>query len=293
MARPPLTALALSSLLLTACGDRVFTRPSSYGKMLGFPTTGDPVDLNDLIRRHPELDGIVMLAPTYNEILDREMAQLKAQGLPPVPEYRISPGSAFSIQVAGEPELGGTYNVGPHGYLDIPFAGEIVVMNKTLKEVKDEVTMKLRRYYISPQVTVNPVSTSAFAGGLGRPRSGSIAIFNEGGAGNLDYVGDETIMKLLANGALGGNSDWRQVRVIQRPNAARGRPRGRIILVDVVAFAFGDFRQDFPMQADDVVFIPTKWSWWEQFDQGWGYMLKFLQGPLTIEGIRQSYRSTF
>lgn len=293
MVRTSLVAAALGSLALTACGDRVFSRPSSYGKQLAFPTTGNPVDLNDLIRRHPEFDGIVMLAPTYNEILEREMADLKARGLPPIPEYRISPGTAFQFAVGGEPHLGGTFNVGPHGYVDLPLAGEVVVMNKTLKEVKDEVTLKLRRYFINPQVTINPVALYSQTGLTGRPRAGSIAVFNEGGAGNIDYVGDETIIKLLAAGGLGGNSDWRQVRVIQRPNAARGRPRGRIIIVDVVAFAFGDFRQDFPMQADDIVFIPAKWSWWEQFDQGWGYMLRFLQGPLTIEGMRQAYRTTF
>ena len=289
--RLPLFALAFP-LLLGACGDRVFTRPNTYDRMLGFPSTGDPVDLNDLIRRHPELDGIVMLAPTYNELLDREKAELTAKGLPPIPEFRISAGTAFTLTVAGESQLATTYTVGPHGYVDIPLIGEVLVLNRTIHEVKEEITSRLRRYYLSPQVSVNPAAIPSAGFGGVRLHSGSILVIGTG-AVNVDYVGDETIMKTLGQGGFSGTSDWRQIRVMQRPNAARGRPRGRIIIVDVMAFAFGDFRQDFPMEPDDVVFVPTKWSWWEQFDQGWGNMLRFMQGPLTIEGLKKQYQNTF
>lgn len=295
MSRPILGVIALAPLLLPACGDRVFTHPPTWPQTIGFPSQYEPVNLNDLIRRHPELDGLVMLAPTYCDILDRELALKRQRGEPAVPDYRVSAGSSFNVALAGEPQLSQTYTVGPHGYIDVPYAGEVIVVNRTVKEIKEEITLRLRKYYVNPVVTVNPVALVTAGNGFsGRPRAGSIAIIGPGGgAGNLDYIGDETIIKVLVSAGLTANADWRQVRVLQRPDAARGRPRGRIIIVDVVAFVFGDFRQDFPLQADDVVVVPMKWSWWEQFDNGWGHMLKFLNGPLTIDAFRKAYEGGF
>lgn len=295
MSRLALVIAALAGSALAACGDRVFTHPPTWPQTIGFPSQYEPINLNDLIRRHPELDGIVMLAPTYNEILERDMAARRSRGEAAVPDYRIAAGTSFAVDVAGEPQLSRTYIVGPQGYIDVPYVGEVVVVNRTIREVRDEIVGKLHQYYRDPKVTVNPIAISVLGGGgVGRPRAGSIAVIGPGGgAGNLDFIGDETIIKLLATSGFPANADWRQVRVLQRPDASRGRPRGRIIVVDVVAFVFGDFRQDFPMQADDVVVVPMKWSWWEQFDNGWGHMLKFLNGPLQIDGLRKAYEVGF
>lgn len=291
MSPRPLLA-ALLALPLTACGDRVFTHPETWDKVIAFPSGYDPIDLNDLIRRHPELDGLVMLAPTYKEMVERERAQAVKEGRPAVPEYRVTAGTAFSLVVTDAPELSTTFTVGPDGYVDVQLIGVVQVLNRTYREIKEEITSRLRRYYLNPQVAINPAAIPAPGLAGGRLRSGKIMVFSSG-VSQLDYLGDETLMSVLSTAGFSGSSDWRQIRVMQRPNAARGRPRGRFIIADVVAFAYGDFNQDFPIEPEDVVFIPTKWSWWQQFDAGWGHMLKFLGNPLTINGLKNTYQTTF
>jgi len=73
---------------------------------------------------------------------------------PPVVDATLGPGDLFDVRVFGEPDLTGTYRVGPDGTIDYPLVGRMVVSGRLPSEVSSEITSKLGRYVHQPQVSV-------------------------------------------------------------------------------------------------------------------------------------------
>lgn len=78
----------------------------------------------------------------------------------PPPNYErlsnaLGTGDVVEIRVFREPELGGTYRLGPEGKIDFPFIGVVELSGKTEAEVSREIQKRLADGYLQdPQVTV-------------------------------------------------------------------------------------------------------------------------------------------
>jgi polysaccharide export outer membrane protein len=71
-------------------------------------------------------------------------------------QYRIGPGDIISVKVWRRPELSlESMTVSPDGYVSIPRAGYINVVNDTPTDVEKKITRKLEQLYIQPEVTVS------------------------------------------------------------------------------------------------------------------------------------------
>jgi polysaccharide export outer membrane protein len=86
-----------------------------------------------------------------------------ALAAPPVPgagppadaAYTVKPGDTLLISVWKEPDLQGPVLVRPDGMFSFPLAGQMDARNKTVPELQQELTSKLKKYISDPVVTVS------------------------------------------------------------------------------------------------------------------------------------------
>jgi polysaccharide biosynthesis/export protein len=86
-----------------------------------------------------------------------------AMAAPPAPSsgppadaaYTVKPGDTLTVSVWKEPDLQGPVLVRPDGTFSVPLAGQMDARNKTVQELQQELTSKLKKYISDPVVTVS------------------------------------------------------------------------------------------------------------------------------------------
>ncbi len=86
-----------------------------------------------------------------------------AMAAPPAPSvgppadvsYTVKPGDTLLVSVWKEPDLQGPVLVRPDGMFSFPLAGQMDARNKTVAELQQELTTKLKKYISDPVVTVS------------------------------------------------------------------------------------------------------------------------------------------
>jgi polysaccharide export outer membrane protein len=76
-------------------------------------------------------------------------------GPPPDVAYTVKPGDTLTVSVWKEPDLQGPVLVRPDGMFSFPLAGQMDARNKTVAELQQELTTKLKKYISDPVVTVS------------------------------------------------------------------------------------------------------------------------------------------
>ncbi len=71
------------------------------------------------------------------------------------PSYTVKPGDTLAISVWKEPDLQGPVLVRPDGQFSFPLAGQMDARGKTVQELQQMITDKLRKYISDPVVTVS------------------------------------------------------------------------------------------------------------------------------------------
>jgi polysaccharide biosynthesis/export protein len=69
--------------------------------------------------------------------------------------YTVKPGDVLSIQVWKEPDLQGPVLVRPDGQFSFPLAGQVDARGKTVAELQQTVTERLKKFISDPVVTVS------------------------------------------------------------------------------------------------------------------------------------------
>src|SRR6201995_136138 len=69
--------------------------------------------------------------------------------------YTVKPGDTLLVSVWKEPDLQGPVLVRPDGAFSFPLAGQMDARNKTVQELQQELTQKLKKYISEPVVTVS------------------------------------------------------------------------------------------------------------------------------------------
>jgi polysaccharide biosynthesis/export protein len=73
----------------------------------------------------------------------------------PTEVYTVKPGDVLAIAVWKEPDLQGPVLVRPDGSFSFPLAGQIDARGRTVAELQQTVTEKLKKYISDPVVTVS------------------------------------------------------------------------------------------------------------------------------------------
>jgi polysaccharide biosynthesis/export protein len=75
---------------------------------------------------------------------------------PPIDQsYTVKPGDTLVVSVWKEPDLQGPVLVRPDGMFSFPLAGQMDARNKTVGDIQNELTTKLKKYISDPVVTVS------------------------------------------------------------------------------------------------------------------------------------------
>jgi polysaccharide biosynthesis/export protein len=69
--------------------------------------------------------------------------------------YTVKPGDTLLVSVWKEPDLQGPVLVRPDGQFSFPLAGQMDARNKTVQELQQELTAKLKKFISDPVVTVS------------------------------------------------------------------------------------------------------------------------------------------
>jgi polysaccharide export outer membrane protein len=175
--------------------------------------------------------------------------------------YRIQPGAMLAISIVGAgDEMAREILVGPDGWVDYPYVGEVLVGESTLPEIKKKMTEKLSEYYEDPKLVVNLTEIpSLIHGGIG---SGRVSIINvTGGGGYIILRGDENLIDVIAMiRGITPASAWQTVAVYKRPKELEEEGKDLLIVeCNVRKFLIeGDAKQNIPIRPGDIIYIPTE-----------------------------------
>jgi len=143
--------LCCIALLLSGCATTYnpFAQPKSAQTSLALDKTGR--QLTDAVNDSDESvsDPIPALQSTPIEPVDNPSIAVKELnddvGLVPG-AFRVRVGDRLRVLIWGHPDLGHISTVYPNGSITLPLVGEVFVNNRTLTEVKDLITARLKQY---------------------------------------------------------------------------------------------------------------------------------------------------
>jgi len=160
-------------------------------------------------------------------------------------QYRLGPGDLVSIQVWHRPELSQeNVVVSPDGFIAIPRIGRINVLNHTLDEVQDMITLKLENLYIKPEIIVRVQefhNNKAFV--LGRVSK----------PGVINFPGKGSLLEALA--LAGGLPEQGKENALTKCAIIRGNDT--VIWIDLQdLLKNGNMALNAPIRNNDVIYIP-------------------------------------
>jgi protein involved in polysaccharide export with SLBB domain len=210
-------------------------------------------------------------------------------------KYLLGPGDILKVQVQGEPEY--TENevlVHPDGHAVFAGIGEIDVAERSVSEVTYELTERLKRYLVSPRVTVALVSTRPSTlyvhGAVMHP--GMFQMATSSNNANLHVENNNTIVRtdmrlsnVLANaGGVLMNADLSNVQVTRTASRfnAEDEPKKEVITVNLWRLLKeGAQDQDILLQPGDVVYVPEAKAM-ALNDEDFDVLLRSPLGPQTF-----------
>ena len=181
-------------------------------------------------------------------------AALPAQAAPPAPAppraapdaaYTVKPGDILTISVWKEPDLQGPVLVRPDGAFSFPLAGQMDARGKSVAELQQMVTEKLRKFISDPVVTVSVQEIKGnkvyVIGQVNKPGDFVVnprvdvmqALSMAGGTTPFAALGDITILRRTDSGS-------QQALPFRYTDVVRGR----------------NLDQNVMLQAGDVVVVP-------------------------------------
>ena len=172
---------------------------------------------------------------------------LQAQGEPAssvVDAYEVQPGDVLEISVWKEPELQREVLVRPDGAFSFPLSGEIDARNKTVNDLRLEVTARLARYIPELVVTVTVVQING-------NKVYVIGQVNQPGV----FVVNPRVDVMQALSMAGGTTpfaDINEIRILRRQGGKRTAINFRYS--DVIRGR--DLEQNIMLESGDVVVVP-------------------------------------
>ena len=163
---------------------------------------------------------------------------------PPTEAYTVKPGDVLSIAVWKEPDLQGPVLVRPDGSFSFPLAGQVDARGRTVAELQQTVTERLKKFISDPVVTVSIAEVKGnkvyVLGQVNKPGEFIVnprvdvmqALSMAGGTTAFAALGDIVILRRTDSG--------QQSLPFHYADVARGR----------------NLQQNIMLQAGDVVVVP-------------------------------------
>lgn len=161
-------------------------------------------------------------------------------------KYLINVNDKLYVSVWRVPDLSMEIIVRPDGYMSFPLIGDIEASGRTLTELKDEITAKLKEYVENPQVSL---VVKEFAGEkvviLGEVRS----------PGVYKFTGKVSLMEGL--GFAGGftrDAQPKSIIVVRSPVA--GEEKEKLIVLNAASILQkGNLKENIELEPNDIIFV--------------------------------------
>jgi polysaccharide biosynthesis/export protein len=198
----------------------------------------------------PGRPGIALLLLALFGVALGACAQPKLEPGAPVtePEYRIAPPDLLTITVRPEPVITREVQVRPDGKISFDLIGEIDVYGKTVAEIRDDITTRIREFIVAPDVTVTLTASN----------SRRYYVFGEvGKPGAYPLEGEVRVIEAIAQA--GGPNEYAALNStrLSRPTAGEPLIYG-VKLYDIMQLGKGD--TNYTLQPGDVVYVPPNFS---------------------------------
>lgn len=154
--------------------------------------------------------------------------------------YRINSGDTLEISIFQKPELTRTVIVPPDGRISYPFAGELVVSAKTVREVTSQLKTRLLRELTNPQVTVN----------LTRRQLHEVSVLGPVRTPGKRVLGDNwRVLQLIADsGGLSVKPEMATAKLVRGKGA-------EVVRIDLSQLMAGEATQNLVLLPDDTLLI--------------------------------------
>ena len=164
----------------------------------------------------------------------------------PKPDYKISPVDLIDVTVYQDPDLTRKVRVSQNGTISLPLVGFIKIGGLTLMEAEEEITQKLKRYIIDPQVTL-------FIEEYGNQQIFVMGEVTKPGSYPMPPEGHLTVMEAISvAGGFTPVAAKDRTRVLRNVNG-----KNITITIDVSAITkSGEKDKDMSLRPNDVVYVP-------------------------------------
>ncbi len=156
--------------------------------------------------------------------------------------YQLQSGNRLQILVYREEDLSGTYEIDPSGKLTFPLIGEIQASGLQIEKLREELTSRLKKYLIDPQVSISRAEDTtksiSVLGHVTKP-------------GVYDYAPGSTLMRLVSTaGGFAESANKRKVKIVRLVNGEK-----TVIEVNTSDIMNGSI-DDPKLQSGDMIFVP-------------------------------------
>lgn len=130
-------------------------------------------------------------------------------------DYRVGAGDALSVRVVGQKDMDGFYTVSPDGEIAFPLVGRLPVKGKSLAEIQEDITQRLKTGFVKhPVVSVSLEKSNSrkyfvygevnTSGEFRLPEDGMTVLRAVAMAGGLTKAASESKVRLLRPQSGGG-----------------------------------------------------------------------------------------
>jgi protein involved in polysaccharide export with SLBB domain len=205
--------------------------------------------------------------------------------LPPDPYvYTLTPGDVVKVEIAEDEEYDWETTVLPDGSATFKWAGEIDVMGMTLRQTRETLKSKLKRYYVAPTMTLylkrvigpDPIVFIGNFGGV-TERAG---VGQRGSGGVIPYRKNMGVIEAVALAGGPGEPDIDVAPYLYVVRNIKSIKDRKVYRYDLAEAVLGN-QVDLPLHPGDVLFLDQ--SWLQDMERALGIYTRFVSS--TASGL--------
>lgn len=156
--------------------------------------------------------------------------------------FQLQIGNRLEILIYREDDLSGVYEIDPSGKLTFPLIGEIQVAGLEVEKLREELTSRLKKYLVDPQVSISRAEDTtksiSVLGHVTKP-------------GTYDYAPGSTLMRLISTaGGFAESANKKKIKIIRMVHGEK-----KVIVTNGLDIINGTI-DDPKIESGDIIFIP-------------------------------------